>query len=374
MAKRTVKRPSVKYARILDYVARTPWAILESKKDEILSVLAYRAAGHEFTDEEIEARVGMGAAPSASTQGSIAVVPLWGVVAHRMDTMEESSGGMSSERFAAMMRKLASDPSIGGILIDANSPGGAVTGVPEAAQAVWDARQSKRVVAIANGTMASAAYWICSQAEEIVAIPSVFDGAIGAVGVFTIHKDLSAALENEGVKVTVISAGKRKTSGMPFGPLSDEERAEIQANVDAAYDRFVKDVARGRGVTPSQVRNGYGEGRALSAAEAKATGLIDRIASFDDTLARMLGRRASTGARADASTTAPVVFGLDEHAVAALADGVTSAPVQPVELDADDIGEGSTARAIAEPPAMPTQEPDPVADDEAAILAVLAAD
>jgi signal peptide peptidase SppA len=144
--------------------------------------------------------------------------------------------------------------------------------------------------------MASAAYWLASQADEIVSIPS---GNVGSIGVFSAHQDLSAALEKEGIKVTLIKAGKFKVEGNPFEPLSDEARAQIQTRVDDAYSQFTKDVARGRGVKPSDVRGGYGEGRALPAKEAKAVGLIDRIATMDEVLGKLTGRSVGGGMRAE---------------------------------------------------------------------------
>jgi ClpP class serine protease len=101
---------------------------------------------------------------------------------------------------------------------------------------------------------------------------------------------LSKALEQDGIDVTVLSAGKYKTEQLPFGPLSAEAQAFLQGRVDDAYGQFVKDVARGRNVTPAAVRGGFGEGRALGAKDAKAAGLIDRIATMDETLSRLAGR------------------------------------------------------------------------------------
>lgn len=305
----------MKYAHIARYMASTAWAILPSKMEEMLAVLAFRAAGHEFNAEEIQARIGDVEAPKASKQGAVALIPLRGVIAHRMGSMEDSSGGMSAERFAAMIRSAAADPNVSSILIDVDSPGGTVSGLVEAADAVFEAREQKRIVAIANSKMASAAYWLASQAHEIVAIPSAFDRAIGSIGVFTVHQDLSAALEKEGVKVTLIKAGQHKAEGNPFEPLSDEMKAEIQASVDATYAAFVKAVARGRGVSPADVRKGYGEGRALSAVDAKAAGLIDRIATMDETIGRMVGRKATVvGMRAEDEQPAMAAASTDDMA------------------------------------------------------------
>jgi ClpP class serine protease len=73
---------------------------------------------------------------------------------------------------------------------------------------------------------------------------------VGSIGVFLAHQDLSAALEKEGVKVTLISAGKFKTEGNPFEPLSDDAKgASAGACRRAAYEAFVKAVAKGRGVS-----------------------------------------------------------------------------------------------------------------------------
>ena len=284
----------MKYERIVGYVASSLWAIDSAKLGEIVSVLAHRASGKTLTAAEIraklgetpehplEARVGGG-----SGGGAVAVVPIHGTIAHRMSGMRDSSGGASTESIGATFRAALADASVGTILLDIDSPGGTVTGVDELASEIFAARGQKRIVALVNGMAASAAYWLAAQADEIVSIPS---GMSGSIGVFTAHEDMSQMLEKEGVKITLISAGKHKVSGNPLEPLSDEERAVIQARVDAAYSKFVAAVARGRGVSASDVRNGYGEGRVLDAKDAKAAGLIDRIATVGATVDRLAGR------------------------------------------------------------------------------------
>lgn len=290
----------MRYAHLVSYVGSTAWAILPEKMSELLSVLAFRAAGHEFSAEEIRARIGGegGKPPVPTKNGLVAVVPLRGVIAHRMSAMEESSGGMSAERFTQMFKALAADESIGTIIIDVDSPGGTIAGLAEAADAVYQARETKRVIAVANATMASAAYWIASQANEIVAIPSAMDRGIGSIGVFTVHQDLSAALEKEGIKLTLIKAGAHKAEGNPFEPLSDDVRAQMQASVDAAKAAFVQTVARGRGISAADVVAQYGDGRAFSAKDALAVGLVDRIATMDDVIVKAVGRTSGAGMRA----------------------------------------------------------------------------
>ena len=69
----------------------------------------------------------------------------------------------------------------------------------------------------------------------------------------------------------------------------------MQSIVDDAYGLFVGDVAKGRGLAPSRVRSEYGEGRVLTANDAKDAGMIDRIAGAGETIQRLAGRRAEGG-------------------------------------------------------------------------------
>jgi signal peptide peptidase SppA len=206
------------------------------------------------------------------------------------------SGATSAEAFGASVQAAAADPAVGAILIDVDSPGGAVSLIPETAQIVADAALAKPVVAIANTLMASAAYWLASQASEVVITPS---GMAGSIGVLAMHADNSARLEQMGVDVSLIHAGQFKAEGNPFQPLTDEARADIQAKVDEFYGMFVDGVAQGRGVAASMVRDGFGQGRVVTAAEAVKAGMADRVATFDQTVEELLVR-----ASADAGTGA----------------------------------------------------------------------
>jgi signal peptide peptidase SppA len=288
----------MKYSHLISYVASVPWAIETSKMAEIMAVIAFRASGQSFTQEELRARLGNEEPDQAeaSRRGAIAVIPVRGVIAHRMGSMHDTSGGTSCERISRMIDAVAADPNITTIAYDFDTPGGTVPGVQELAAKMFALRGVKRQVAMLNGLAASAGYWLAAQCDEIVSIPS---GSAGSIGVFTVISDLTEALAKEGVKVDVIRAGKFKAEGNPYEPLSEEGRAFIQARVDEAYAQFTKDVARGRGVSVADVRGGFGEGRALTAPEAKKAGLIDRIETFEGTLARLSGRRAAAGMRAE---------------------------------------------------------------------------
>jgi signal peptide peptidase SppA len=273
----------VKYKHIVAEVFQKPWAILPEKLRTIAEFIRLQAAGEKLTEEQIHAAMSGSPRPRPSTPGAVAVLPLQGVISHRMNMMSKISGGTSTEQFAAMFRQVLNDPNVKAIVFDVDSPGGSVDGVPELAAEILAARGQKKMVAVANAQAASAAYWIACCADELVVTPS---GAVGSIGVYGAHQDISQALEAEGVKVTLISAGKHKTEGNPYEPLSDEAKAAMQSDVDAFYSMFVKAVAQGRGVTPDAVRSGFGQGRMVLAKDAVAEGMADRVATLDETLAR----------------------------------------------------------------------------------------
>ena len=185
-----------------------------------------------------------------------------------------------------------SNPQVNHIVIDVDSPGGSVTGVTELATKIRSARGIKPITAFASGTMASAAYWISSAADRIVATPSA---DVGSIGVLALHTDMSGALEQEGIKPTfVVSNGSpHKVEGNPFEALSEDARQQIQADVDEIYEVFIADIAKSRGVTKSTVRKDYGQGRVLSASRAKQAGIIDDIATMDYVLMRTPARKSN---------------------------------------------------------------------------------
>jgi len=258
--------------RILNQIAERPWAILPSALE---SAIANIEAG-------LPAEAAARRPPSRA--GAIAVLPLQGVLRQKGSTfMDElfGEGGGSTERFAANVRRLAADESIGTIVLDVHSPGGEVFGTQEAADAVWEARQSTKVIAVINSLGASAAYWIASQANELIVSPSSLTGSIG---VFAVHEDISQMAENLGIKITLISAGKFKTEANEFEPLTDEAKSAIQGQIDDYYSQSVAAVARGRKASQAAVRAGYGQGRVLTAKDAVAAGLADRIGTLRDVL------------------------------------------------------------------------------------------
>ena len=277
------------YERIISEFHSTPWAIQPEKLAVMQDLLMYRASGGRLSQEEIQARIGAGqTAPIDRQQGQVAIIPLYGVVSQRLSMMQEISGGAGADSFAKRVDKAGQDPAVGAIILDIDSPGGSVYGIQEAASTVAKYRGQKKIVAVANSLAASAAYWIATAADEIVVTPG---GEVGSIGVLTAHTDMSEYLERAGVKTTLISAGKYKVEGNPYGPLDGKAQTAIQKRVDEYYDEFVKAVATNRGTTPAEVRGGYAQGRTVGAREAVSLNMADRVGTLEETIQRLAGSR-----------------------------------------------------------------------------------
>jgi signal peptide peptidase SppA len=274
----------VKYQHILAAIRSEVWAIDPRKGEIIARFIAFAASGGRYSESERAEKIG---APQARNirerSGSTAIIGLHGVMSQRISLIEQSSGGCSSDEVRQAVNAAVADDAVKCIMLHVDSPGGSLYGTAELAAAVRAARDTKTVIAMVDSVAASAAYWVASQATEICMTPG---GDVGSIGVYSMHEDLSKALEAEGVKTTLVYAGEHKIDGNPFEPLSEAAKVQLQSRVDGAYRDFVSAVAAGRGVVTKDVEANYGQGRTLSAKDALASGMVDRIATFDETLAR----------------------------------------------------------------------------------------
>lgn len=274
----------MKYLNVLMACAAEPWAMEKSKLVTVANFLRFKAAGGNYSAEEIQSRITQKREKEVQkTDGSIAVLPIQGVIGERMNLLDDISGGTSTELISKQFRAMLNDSSVKAIILDINSPGGVARSVEEVAQEIYDARGIKPIVAQVNTCAASAAYWIAAQADEVVVTPS---GQAGSIGCYTIHEDISEMLAQEGIKETLIYSGEYKVLGNEFEPLSAEAKSVMQQRVDELASSFVRSVARGRNTSLSQVNERFGQGLMFNAAELVERGMADRVAPISETLAR----------------------------------------------------------------------------------------
>lgn len=270
-------------------VLTSPWAILPEKLVEIQEIYKTHLRGERIDLAAVEAALGRPldnqVKPYRVDRG-VATIFIDGVIAKRMNIFMKISGGTSSELAMKDFRQALADPDVHTILFNVDSPGGAVDGTQELAQEVARSRGAKEIVAFTDGLMASAAYWIASAADRIYISSDTV--SVGSIGVVARHVDYSRALEQDGIKVTEITAGKYKRTSSAYEPLSERGRRTIQDELDYIYGVFLRDVAAHRGLSLETVKDDrddsipWADGRVFLGRQAMGAGLVDGVSTLVD--------------------------------------------------------------------------------------------
>lgn len=310
-----------------------------------------------------------GIAPKAAgeevpTESSVEIISLSGMITPRGGLLAMLFGLDSGlEAFRSRLRSAVADPGVSSIVLAVDSPGGLIDLVPETANEIAAANAVKPVTAVASTEAASAAYWLASQAGELVVTPS---GSVGSIGVFVLHADESRAYEQAGIKPTLIKAGEYKADPNRLEPLSDSGREYLQGTVDEIYSMFVGAVASGRGVSEEEVREGFGQGRMALAAEAVELGMADRVATLEEVVAELVGgggggAAAARAVRAEGSEQQPEVTNvtsLDGEVVAEAVARESAEGDEPAAEGDDAEAEQDAAAGEDDAPAAEATEPE----------------
>lgn len=274
--------------KLLDVLC-APWAIEPSKLSEIQAIYATHLRGEKIDVASVEARLGR---PLANEQkryeivDGVALINVDGVMAKRANMFTQISGGVSTDLVARDIRAAGMDAAVHSIILCIDSPGGAADGLQLMISAIRQVREDgKRVVALADGAMASGAYWTGSAAEKVFIADTITH--VGSIGVVATHRDLSQARAQTGVKFTEIVAGKYKRIASENAPLTEEGRESMQAMVDYLYSVFVADVAAHRGVGVEKVLADMADGRVFIGQQAIAAGLVDGVSTLEQLVAQL---------------------------------------------------------------------------------------
>jgi signal peptide peptidase SppA len=209
--------------------------------------------------------------PFAFSNG-IAVIPVHGTLINRFSY---SWGFVTGYNFIRQQVAAAGqDPDVTGIVFDVNSYGGEAAGCFECSADIKRLAAGKPTMSVIDSNCYSAAYAMAAGTDKIVSTPS---GGAGSVGVVVMHVSMEKMLDDMGVKVTFIHAGKHKVDGNPYEDLPDDVKADIQKSIDKSYAAFVGVVASGRGMDEKAVR--ATEARTYRADDALSLGLIDAVAT-----------------------------------------------------------------------------------------------
>lgn len=278
------------------------WAIHPTKLIEIQNIYSDHLSGKRADIAAIESKLGKrldNSRPAYTVDSGVAVVPINGVIAKKMNLFAEISGGTSSQLTAIALNHAVNNPDVHSIMLSIDSPGGTVDGTQMLADVVRSIRQGgKPIVTLAGGSMCSAAYWIGSAAAAVY----IEDGttAVGSIGVVTSHTDISGAESARGIKTTEISAGKYKRISSQYGPLSEEGRQTIQDQLDYTYSLFVDAVAVNRNVPASAVIANMADGKVFIGKQAIDAGLVDGVMTYEALIVK-LNQDHNSGTHSDSN-------------------------------------------------------------------------
>ena len=203
-----------------------------------------------------------------SPSGEIALVRIQGML-------------MDSQNIVRQLSDYRHNPGVRGILLRIDSPGGAVAPAQEIYSEIMKLRADHKTVYASMGTVAaSGGYYIACAADYVLANPGTLTGSIAAVMVFSNIEELTNKI---GVKPVIIKSGKYKDVGSPLRAMNPEERKLLQNVVDDVHQQFVQAVAKGRGLSVSEVKE-IADGRIMTGQQALKLKLIDEIGGLEKTL------------------------------------------------------------------------------------------
>lgn len=232
----------------------TPLAIHPAKGQVIAQALAAHmgiATPRAMDDDDVSMSVSVEEGPAYDVVRGVAVIPVCGTLVHKSSWMDAYCGMRGYDAIRRDFLTALNDAEVRAICFAVDSPGGEVSGCFDLVDLIYECRGSKPIWSILDDSAYSAAYAIASAADRII-VPRT--GGTGSVGVITMHADLSKALEDGGVAVTLITYGSHKADGNPYTPLPKDVQARIQADVDAMGELFVETVARNLNMKASAVR------------------------------------------------------------------------------------------------------------------------
>nr|WP_187394045.1 S49 family peptidase [Oceaniovalibus sp. ACAM 378] len=215
-----------------------------------------------------------GSQPFAIIDG-IAVIEISGTLVHRGAWIGQSSGLTSYEGIAAQLQAAVADPGVRGIALDIDSFGGEVAGAFDLADRIRAARLQKPVHAFVAEHALSAGYVLASQADRII-LPRT--GSVGSIGVVALHTDMSGALDQKGIAVTLIHAGSHKVDANPYQPLPQAVQDQMQRELEVVRFLFAETVAVGRGDRLTHAAALATEAAVFRGTDAIAAGLADELA------------------------------------------------------------------------------------------------
>lgn len=285
------------YPRIIERIRTTPWVATPETVHAIVDAINNhrRIAGaaepgnvraHADDDDESE-RNNRNRKPWRMV-GTSALIPVSGILGKRLSSLEMMCGGCSVDALEAALVGAAEDPEAENILLHFDTPGGAVTGVPELGRLIASINSSaKPVIGWTDTLCCSGGQWLAANCQAVYASPTA---SVGSIGVYSAWIDASDKMAKEGLKLVLFQAGKFKAAGLPGRPMSKDEAAMFQTEVERIWADFKATVREGRSLAGATVPDSAMEGQTFRGAAAVSAGLVDGLYDrLGDAIAAELG-------------------------------------------------------------------------------------
>lgn len=201
-------------------------------------------------------------------QDTIAVLRLEGVI---LDTRD----------FEAKLKKLDENEYVKGIVLEIDSPGGAIA--PTQLLYMRLEKMKKPVYAVMGSMAASGGYYTAAACDRIYALDSTITGSIGVIMEYS---NVQGLLDKIGIKTIVVKSGKMKDVPSPTRDLTAEEQEYLQANINDYYEQFLRDILKYRKIDEKKLRE-LADGRIFSGRQAVSLKLVDEIGTKDDAVEEM---------------------------------------------------------------------------------------
>jgi len=214
----------------------------------------------------------------SSSKNKIAIVYASGEI-NGGDGDDENIG---SETLSKALRKVRLDDHVKAVVLRVNSPGGSSLASAVIWREVMLTHKVKPIIVSMGDYAASGGYYISCAADSIIAEPNTVTGSIG---IFAILPNMQKFFNDKlGITFDGVKTGKYADLGDVSRPLTPEEQAILQNEVNRGYDDFTKAVADGRHKSQAYI-NSIGQGRVWTGAQALQLGLVDRLGNINDAIA-----------------------------------------------------------------------------------------
>ena len=215
-----------------------------------------------------------------SYHGNVGIIHISGIISRHADMLASffGLGSAAIENIAKDFQSLLDNEEVKSIVLDFDTPGGAITGVNELAEIIYNARGIKPIKAYVTGMACSAGYFLASACDEIIIDEMGQVGSIGVMRVVSKQNDKSVIFKSSQSPMKNIEAD------------SELGKAEYQAKVDYLASIFIDKVAKYRGITSDEVINRGNKGGVLVGAVAVTAGLADRLGSMDSLIEELNNR------------------------------------------------------------------------------------